>query len=110
MNKILSLGLFFTLSLIIPLSNVLAQQSSVSASTSNVKTVVIPVEGMTCVSCVSGIKKSLKNVLGVTSVEVNLKNRNAKVVYVDGLSSPEAISKKISDLGYKVGKPIETSK
>lgn len=108
MNKLITFGLFFTLSLAIPLTNLHAQQSS--ASISNVKTVILPIEGMTCVSCVSGIKKSLKNMLGVTSVAVDLKGRNAKVTYIDGLTSPEAISKKISELGYKVGKPVETSK
>lgn len=108
MTNFIYLGLVFSLSLMMPLTYLYAQQSS--ASTSNVKTVVLPVEGMTCVSCVSGIKKSLKNMLGVTSVEVDLKDRNAKVVYIEGLASPEAISKKISELGYKVGKPVEARK
>lgn len=108
MNKSIFLGVFFTFSLVLPLSGLHAQQNS--ALTSNVKTVVLPVEGMTCVSCVSGIKKSLKNMLGITSVEVNLKDRNTKVVYIAGLTSPEAISKKISELGYKVGNPVEAPK
>lgn len=108
MNKFIIFGLLFTLSLAMSLTSLHAQQSS--TSTSNVKTVILPVEGMTCVSCVSGIKKSLKNMLGVTSVAVDLKDRNAKVTYIDGLTSPEAISKKISELGYKVGKPVEASK
>ncbi len=107
--KFIIFGLSVALMALVPFSTSQAQQSS-SKATSNLKTVVLPVEGMSCLSCVAGIKKSLKNTLGITSVEVNLKDRNTKVVYVDGLTSIEVISKKITELGYKVGKPIEELK
>jgi copper ion binding protein len=69
------------------------------------KTVTIPVEGMTCGACVSRVKKSLRSLDGVTEVSVSLENRNTKVSYSSEKTSPEQIVKAIDDLGYKAGMP-----
>lgn len=86
------------------------QTAPAQSKKSAFKTVTIPVEGMTCVSCVSGIKKALKSVVGVTTVEVSLSERNAKVSFTEGLTSADAIAEKISKLGYKVGSWTESKK
>jgi mercuric ion binding protein len=75
------------------------------AANGKLKTVTIPVEGMTCSACVSRVKKSLRSLDGVTEVSVSLENRNAKVSYSFEKTSPEQIVKAIDDLGYEAGTP-----
>lgn len=75
-----------------------------------VHTVIIPVEGMSCGSCVANIKRTVKSLPGVKGVNVSLEKREAVVSYAKGKISPEQMVKTINDLGYKAGKPIQTTK
>lgn len=70
-----------------------------------VTTVTLPIEGMTCASCVARVKKTLKSIDGVTEVEVSLEHRNARVSYLDAHVSPERLAAAINNLGYRVGTP-----
>jgi copper ion binding protein len=72
-----------------------------------VSTYTIPVQGMSCGSCVSNVKKTVKALDGVQDVEVNLEKREAKVSFARTEVSPEEIQKTINELGYKAGKPVE---
>lgn len=67
---------------------------------------VIPIDGMSCMACVSSVKKGLKNFEGVTEVEVSLEGHNAKVRYQTAKVTPELLARKINQLGYKSGTPI----
>lgn len=79
--------------------------------TSQRKAVVIPTQGMTCMSCVGQIKTVLRKVDGVKDVEVNLASRFVRVEYVEGKVFPELLAAEITKLGYKTGKPaVEGSK
>ena len=69
------------------------------------KTVVIPVEGMTCVSCVAKVKRALKAVEGVVEVNVSLEQRSARVQYIEGRVTPERLVEAINKSGYKAGTP-----
>ncbi|GEO05463.1 hypothetical protein AAE02nite_31270 [Adhaeribacter aerolatus] len=72
----------------------------------SVKTVTMPVEGMSCSSCVSNVKKTVKALAGVQNVAVSLERRQATITYAQEQISPEQISKAINDKGYKTGKAI----
>ncbi len=72
------------------------------------KFVVIPVEGMICISCAATIKSAIKRMEGVFNVEVNLESRLARVTYVPAKLSPDRIVAVINKLGYKAGTPRET--
>jgi Cu+-exporting ATPase len=74
-----------------------------AASNAAVKTITIPVEGMSCAACAARVKKTLKEMPGVQAVELNLEHRNAQVRYVDGQVSPERLVIAINQLGYKAG-------
>lgn len=76
----------------------------------SVKTVTMPVEGMSCSSCVSNVKKTVKALTGVQNVEVSLEKRQATITYAQEQISPEQISKAINDKGYKTGKAIAENK
>lgn len=70
------------------------------------KTISIPIEGMTCASCVAHVKQRLKSIEGVSEVEVSLEHRNVRVRYVDAQVSEERLAAAINDLGYKAGTSI----
>lgn len=63
----------------------------------------IPVEGMSCMSCVAALKKAIRGMDGVTKVEVSLADRNVKVEYLTSKVTAQTIAQKINDLGYKTG-------
>ncbi|MDP3767121.1 MAG: heavy metal-associated domain-containing protein [Dehalococcoidia bacterium] len=71
----------------------------------NLTTVVIPVEGMSCVSCAARIKKTLNASDGVGHVEVSLGERSARVRFDSSRLSPDRFVAAIDGLGYHAGVP-----
>ncbi|MEW5976384.1 MAG: heavy-metal-associated domain-containing protein [Acidobacteriota bacterium] len=69
------------------------------------KTIAIPIEGMTCASCVAQVKQKLKSIDGVSEVEVSLEHRQALVRYTEARVSEEPLTAAINKLGYKAGIP-----
>jgi len=67
--------------------------------------VVLPVEGMTCASCVRRIEKALARVPGVTEAAVNLATEQARVSYDAGLTDLGQLGAAVEKAGYKVGQP-----
>ena len=65
----------------------------------------LPVEGMTCASCVAHVEGALKEVPGVSSVKVNLATEKAAVDLESEDVSPEALVKAVEGAGYAV--PVE---
>lgn len=68
--------------------------------TDAVQTLSIPVEGMTCASCVGRVERAIRNVHGVSGVSVNLTTERAEVAFEDGQADPAAVAKAIVDAGY----------
>jgi P-type Cu+ transporter len=65
--------------------------------------VTLPIEGMTCASCVRRIEKALSKVEGVEEASVNLATEKAHVVYDPNLASLEHLTAAVERAGYKVG-------
>ncbi len=65
----------------------------------------LPVEGMTCASCVARVEKTLKKINGVSSVSVNLATEKATIIFDDNLVSLSDISRKVAEAGYKLVLP-----
>jgi Cu+-exporting ATPase len=59
----------------------------------------LPIEGMTCASCVARVEKALKKVPGVGSAEVNLATETATVTLAAG-TRPEALVEAVHKAGY----------
>ncbi len=70
------------------------------AEKAETKRVIIPVEGMTCASCVSRIEKAVGKLEGVAGVTVNLATEKADVSYDPSHVRLSAIKKAITDAGY----------
>ncbi|GAF58924.1 LOW QUALITY PROTEIN: lead, cadmium, zinc and mercury transporting ATPase [Psychrobacter sp. JCM 18902] len=70
----------------------------------------LPIEGMTCASCVGRVEKALKKVEGVENAEVNLATENAMISSSQPLNLI-AVTKAVERAGYKILhlSPIELS-
>jgi copper chaperone len=66
------------------------------------ETTVIPVKGMTCMGCVSSVKRVLGGMAGITQAEVSLEKAQAAVTYDPGKTSLQEIKTAITDAGYDV--------
>ena len=65
----------------------------------------LDVAGMTCASCVGRVERALKAVPGVTGAEVNLATGSARVEYLSGTTTAEALAEAATAAGY-ASKPI----
>ncbi|CAG8567286.1 14086_t:CDS:2 [Cetraspora pellucida] len=66
------------------------------------QSVILPVRGMTCHSCVHSITSALKIVQGINSVVVSLENENATVEYDEELVKEQDIIQVIENCGFEV--------
>ena len=67
-------------------------------------TVEIPVEGMTCASCVRRVEKALGKVEGVEEASVNLATEKARVSYPVGLPVEDLLTT-VEQAGYRADLP-----
>ncbi|NNE79718.1 MAG: copper-translocating P-type ATPase [Silicimonas sp.] len=65
-------------------------------------TIALPIDGMTCASCLGRVEKAIRTVPGVKSAAANLATEMAQVEY-DPPASIEAMSGALAQAGYPVG-------
>ncbi|XP_076850232.1 copper-transporting ATPase 1 [Brachyhypopomus gauderio] len=63
--------------------------------------VTLPVEGMTCGSCVQTIEQQIGQKPGIVHIEVSLEYKNATVIYDQAHHSPESLADAIDDMGFE---------
>jgi P-type Cu+ transporter len=68
--------------------------------------VSLPVEGMTCASCVVRVERALKKVDGVHDVTVNLATERATLSFDSSVTSLDNLSTIIDEAGYKLVLPV----
>lgn len=61
----------------------------------------IPIEGMTCASCVARVERALKKIQGVTDVQVSLATENAHIQSTHAIATAEIIQQ-IQKIGFDV--------
>ena len=66
------------------------------------KEIVLPVQGMTCASCVSHVQRALQGVGGVSEAVVNLATEQATVRYDPALVRLDILTGAVHDAGYEV--------
>jgi len=64
---------------------------------------VLHIKGMSCEHCVQHVKEALEGVAGVSSAEVNLKKKSARVVHGDNTSF-SALNAAVEEAGYTIVK------
>lgn len=71
------------------------------------RTLTVPIQGMSCASCVARIEHGLSELEGVARASVNLATEQATVDFVPTLTNPPAIQEAIRSLGYTPRMPTE---
>jgi len=74
---------------------------------SHPQTLNLPVEGMTCASCVLRVEKALKKVDGVLEANVNLATEKVSVSFDEKKTNLQALSSAVADAGYTLLLPDE---
>jgi copper chaperone CopZ len=69
--------------------------------------VVLPVEGMSCVTCEIAVRHALKRVDGVKSVHVSVATKTATVDYEAAKTNPKQLVTAINSTGYRASLPNE---
>src|SRR4030043_2346170 len=67
-----------------------------------VEKVVLPIQGMTCASCVKKVEKALSSVKGVVQAGVNFATERASVEYIPAEVSIRDLKKAVEEAGYQV--------
>jgi Cu+-exporting ATPase len=73
-----------------------------------VKTVIIPVGGMSCAACQGHVQRALEEVPGVERAAVSLLTNEASVVYDPAVAAPARLVAAIVDSGYEAEVRAET--
>ena len=72
------------------------------SSNLNIEKISVPVEGMTCASCVARVEKSIARIDGVQEVNVNLASEKASITIDKSEANYEEIKKAVEEAGYKI--------
>lgn len=73
------------------------------------KTATLMVEGMTCAACPFTVQMALRNVEGVSEVNVSYENHQAVVTFDDSQTSVSALTEATTNAGYpSTVKELET--
>lgn len=62
--------------------------------------ITIPIQGMTCASCVAHVDKAIRKLDGISTCTVNLTTEKATVIYNEAVTNQEDIREAIADAGY----------
>ncbi|MBI5059355.1 MAG: heavy-metal-associated domain-containing protein [Nitrosomonadales bacterium] len=66
------------------------------------ETLQLDIHGMTCNGCVKNVTGVLQKVPGVTSVEVSLEQKRARIVYSPAQAGPGQLKAAVEDAGFDV--------
>jgi Cu+-exporting ATPase len=67
-----------------------------------VEKVLLPIQGMTCASCVNKVEKALSSLKGVVHASVNFATERASVEYIPEEVTIRDLKKAVQDAGYQV--------
>jgi Cu+-exporting ATPase len=77
-----------------------------SAGKLEMQTVTIPIDGMACEYCAQSVKERLTDIDGVKEVGIDLKEKQARVQYIEGLATPDRLVEAINSQGFRAGTPV----
>src|SRR5215217_888609 len=77
------------------------------ATAPGVTETILPIEGMSCASCVRRVEKGLEKVPGVTAANVNLATESATVAYDPTIADLATLHTAVERAGYHVGAVLD---
>lgn len=72
--------------------------------------ITLPVEGMTCASCVSRVEKTISKIEGIKNINVNLATEKVTFEYDPEKIDLNLVAQKVDDAGYKLDLSVTNSK
>ncbi len=88
-----------------------SQRSTTSLPAGNgLTSIVLPVKGMTCLTCELTIESSLKRLIGVSHVDARVSEETVHIHYDPARVSPDDLIAAINKTGYKASPPQGTSR
>jgi len=70
--------------------------------TKNISEITLPINGMTCASCVSHVESALKELPGTSNVLINLGTNKASLSYDPQRIKLDDMRRAVEDVGYSV--------
>lgn len=83
---------------------------NIDMSESKITALTLPVEGMTCASCVLRVEKALKRIDGVDQANVNLATEKVSLSFDTEKTDVNALSAAVEDAGYKLILPPDKNR
>src|ERR1700761_8433117 len=84
-----------------------AEKERATAS-SELRTVTLPVLGMSCAACQSHVERALRSTAGVSDASVNLLTNSARVSFDPGVAKPQDLIASVREAGYDAELPAES--
>lgn len=78
----------------------------ISNNSSNIRSISIHIEGMTCNSCVKNIEECISEIEGVEKIKVSLVEKSANIIFDITLTNQEILCSKIEEMGFITSLPI----
>src|ERR1700734_308710 len=74
-----------------------------------IRTVTLPVIGMTCAACQSHVERALRSTAGVSEASVNLLTNSARVSFDPAVSGFEELIASVREAGYDAALPSDSA-
>ena len=87
-------------------ASVAGQARQSAKATAGESKVIIPVEGLSCASCSFAVRRAIKRMDGVKSIERGPHEDEALITYDAAKVKPEQFVEAINGLGFKAGTPV----
>ena len=84
-------------------------QPAATTGSTGITELALPIEGMTCASCVRRVERALSKVEGVEEVGVNLATERARVVFDPSVADVPKLRAAVERAGYKIGQVPEVT-
>ncbi len=83
------------------------EATSAKSATPAVRTITLPISGMTCAACQSHVEHALRSTNGVREASVNLLTNSARVSFDPALTQPQDLITSVRESGYDAALPAE---
>ncbi|HET7348843.1 MAG TPA: heavy metal translocating P-type ATPase [Acidobacteriaceae bacterium] len=83
------------------------KQEKTASSSEQIRTVTLPVTGMSCAACQTHVERALRSTHGVREANVNLLTNSARVSFDPAVSKPEDLIASVREAGYDAALPVE---
>src|ERR1700684_1804486 len=85
------------------------EKAATPATAEKIRTVTLPVVGMTCAACQSHVERALRSTAGVRSASVNLLSNSARITFDPTIAKPEDFVASVRESGYDAALPADSA-